>query len=430
MRAMRAVAWGAAVWGLFACGGDAGGGAPTGDVVDAGAETKGEDDVEGGGDAAADTSGDTQGDAADTGKTLSIVTEPFTIASGTEQYLCMTHTLDRDVRVERFRYEGVEVVHHLFFARAMAPEPAEPYECPVLFKTSWLPLFTTGAGSAELAMPADAPFVLPKGTQIVIQLHLLNFLPEDATRQVEVVMDLTDAEPEHEAVLFPMGTTVIDVPAQGSATTSQDCVLHRDLEIFAAFPHMHLLGTRMRLEAGPDADSMQTVYEREWDFDQQDIEPFELALPKGTHTRVVCEFVNDTDVPAGYGESTHDEMCFLSFFVKGGAALDGKCLDLSGMEGEEDPGEDLSGCKDVTANDKGIGAPCTQGGGECGSDLTCSSDMSDQGGTSGFCMSIAACATSADCGTGATCCAPPEGGGFIKVCLPDPCKPSSCEAVD
>jgi hypothetical protein len=40
------------------------------------------------------------------------------------------------------------------------------------------------------------------------------------------------------------------------------------------------------------------------------------------------------------------------------------------------------------------------------------------------------CTAGAQCGEGATCCAPAEGGGLIKTCLPDACRPADCAPVE
>src|SRR6266511_2381136 len=97
---------------------------------------------------------------------------------------------------------------------------------------------------------------------------------------------------------------------------------------------------------------------------------------------------------------------------------------------DSDGGSDAAppnACK-PTENAMGVGAPCTKGGNECKTGLSCSADQAQSSGTGpGFCLKIGRCTTNADCGGGdATCCAPAEGGGAIKICIPESCRPSTC----
>ena len=49
---------------------------------------------------------------------------------------------------------------------------------------NWLPIFISGTGDAAVTMPEGAGHVLPKGTQLTVQLHLLNATPEKVTETI------------------------------------------------------------------------------------------------------------------------------------------------------------------------------------------------------------------------------------------------------
>ncbi|MGE0326967.1 MAG: hypothetical protein AB7S68_31880, partial [Polyangiaceae bacterium] len=131
----------------------------------------------------------------------------------------------------------------------------------------------------------------------------------------------------------------------------------------------------------------------------------------------------------GFGESSNDEMCFLVGFAKNRTSLDG-CLTFGGggdLDGGVPPDPDAGVCGEQQENSSGIGRACSKGGGECASGQVCSSDQGQTpDGSPGFCLKIG-CSATADCGGGgATCCAPAEGGGVIKICVPEACRPADC----
>ena len=313
----------------------------------------------------------------------------------------------------------------MFFARTLAPEPSEPFECDVLFKPNWLPLFTTGAGAATLKLPPESSFEIEAGTQFVMQLHLLNGSQRTIREQATIVADLAPPEEvRYHAALFPFGTTVFQLPAKAKSSVSHDCTMHRDMEAFAVFPHMHQLGQTMTFEVGEPGGPLQKVFEGAWDFDNQRIDTAAFNLRAGQFTRTTCQYDNPTERTITYGESTLDEMCFFSIFIKDGESLDGHCVDISGL-GDPGGGTVSPECDTVTANELGLGAPCHHERGGCAAGLACSSSLSGEGGE-GICISIGKCDASSDCGSGGTCCAPAAAGGALNICVPEKCRPSDC----
>jgi hypothetical protein len=352
--------------------------------------------------------------------TFSLKTPTVTVAAGQERYVCYAKTLDSDLAVDRFDYAVVPFVHHVFFSRTLAPETEGLSECDVLFKTTWIPLFVAGKGSDTLQYPNGAASVLPKGTQLVIQLHLLNTSSTDAAASVGIDMKLTNEANPAPVGLYAFGTQVISLAPNSKGSVSYECTPTQDVVTFTDFAHMHKLGTSLTLEVADGSGAFHTVYSRDpYDFNAQYLDSTPLQIPKGTKTRITCNYNNTTSKMVTFGESTTDEMCFLATFVKGIDAPRG-CVQTM-VEG--DAGTDAGACM-ATANSVGIGAACTAGGKECAAGLSCSSDLSASSGPMGFCMKVG-CASASECGGGATCCAPPQAGG-IKLCLPDTCLPAGC----
>jgi hypothetical protein len=256
-------------------------------------------------------------------------TGPYTVPAGSEHYLCITKTVDEDLYIDKFWHDGAPTVHHLVMVQTLAPEPEGSFECDVFFKTTWIPLFAAGTASAELSVPAGSSFAIPKGTQLLVQLHLLNATDSDVSGDIEINMHKT-AKTDSLAGIFGLGTTVISLPPGQKSSVHNDCVINEDVNAFAVFPHMHTHGMSLTYESGSDADHLVKQYEiNPWDFGEQFIAPMPLTIHAGDLTRVTCNYDNPTNGPINFGESTLDEMCFFTLFRTEYQGLNG-CVDLSG----------------------------------------------------------------------------------------------------
>jgi hypothetical protein len=357
--------------------------------------------------------------------TYTVQTPSVTVSAGSERYVCYAKTLDEDLAVDRFDYAVRDYVHHMFFSRTTAPEPDGLSECDVVFKTTWIPLFLAGKGGESLQYPAGDANVLPKGTQIVLQMHLLNATPKDETIDVALALHRSSVPNPTPVALYAFGSQNISLPPSATSSVTSECTPAQDVNSFAMFAHEHQLGTKLTLEAMNAAGQYEMVYQRSpFDFNNQVIEQIPLSIAKGTKTRITCSYDNTTTGTVGYGESSHDEMCYLAMFVPGQTGAFG-CVSTggSGDAGAAADGGDAGMCT-AKPNGMGIGAPCTAGKSDCPSGLSCSSDLNSTSGA-GFCLKVG-CTGSSDCG-GATCCAPSQGGGAVNVCLPTACVPSDCK---
>jgi hypothetical protein len=356
-------------------------------------------------------------------------TSSFTLGPGEERFLCFATDAPERLSVKRFFVAGKSVVHH--FLLSSVESPKEPYgesQCDVLFKISWRPMFVAGAGDSEIDIPAGAARFVESGTQVVLQMHLLNSSKETVTDFAEVNMEAsTEADP-NPVGLYVFGTTSINLPPKSPATVQNDCATRGDVNIFAMMPHMHYQGRSLKLELGPNADSLTEIYKRDpYDFDQQTIEPLDLQIPQGTMTRVTCNYENDRDEMITFGESTTAEMCFAIGFAV--AAKDSRstlngCFAAGGPAGDGGVPKDPSAgeCGQHPVSESGIGRACTLDGNECGDELFCTAGQPGSQSTSGICIKLG-CSSDSECGTGGTCC---NFGGTTDICIPEACRPNAC----
>jgi hypothetical protein len=200
-------------------------------------------------------------------------------------------------------------------SRLTAPEDRTSFECNVLFRPTWMPVFGTGIGDQDLLLPEGSAQILPEGTQLLIQLHLFNTTTSEIVTRTKVRMHKTDVVDPLPVGFYVFGTSEVELPPASNSTVSNDCTVPDEVVIGAMLPHMHYLGQSLTFEMGDANDPsapMREVFKRDpYSFDDQYVEPFDLTIPAGTPTRVTCEFDNPDPRTVTFGESSENEMCFL-----------------------------------------------------------------------------------------------------------------------
>jgi len=358
-------------------------------------------------------------------------TEPFTLEPGQERYLCYAAETDEALVIDGYSHEGAPFLHHAIFSRTIVPEPDGTSECDIIFRQTWAPLFLSGAGASSFEFPDNVGHKLPAGSQLVLQLHMLNTSEQPITDAVSIRMQRASEPDPMPMGTLAFGTTAVSLPPQQETELEGVCQVDREVQLVAAFPHMHLLGTKMTFEVGRSEDAMEEVFRRDpYDFDDQSLELLDLTLHPGDITRVRCSYDNPHDMEITFGESTLNEMCYFVGFEAGTDGIDGCMLGSSSEPVDEVPIDPAAGeCGEHEPTDTGIGLPCTSDGSECAAGLMCSAMFS--GEPDGVCIQLG-CETDADCGDGgqATCCAPEQGGGSLTICIPEACRTPSCTPTE
>jgi hypothetical protein len=88
-----------------------------------------------------------------------------------------------------------------------------------------------------------------------------------------------------------------------------------DVTLFSVAPHMHQLGTYMKVVAEPAGSDEVVLHDGPYDFTEQryySIDPLELA--QGDTVRVECTHTNTTDHLVTFGDSSLAEMCFAGIY--------------------------------------------------------------------------------------------------------------------
>jgi Copper type II ascorbate-dependent monooxygenase, C-terminal domain len=267
-------------------------------------------------------------------------TDPFTLDPGQERFICYTQTLEQDLVVDGYAHDAKRFLHHVIFAKTSGNEPEGSSDCDVLFRFNWDPLFLAGAGASEIRFPDDTGHVLPAGTRILAQLHLLNATTQSVTDSVEIRMHPSSAKNPRPMGSYAFGNFNVNLPPLQPSTLTSVCTVQEKVQFVAAFPHMHLLGQSLTFEVGPSEDKLTKVFERNpYSFDDQRLELIPLTLNPGDVTRVTCNYENTRSNTVTFGESTENEMCFLLAFAADRQGVGGCVVGTPSSLGEAPPAQ-------------------------------------------------------------------------------------------
>ena len=236
---------------------------------------------------------------------------------------------DRFVRAMEFRPGNHEVVHHAVVlvdaARstrhldALDPEPGWAgmqtglAESPAGHFLGWTP------GKTSLKVPEGMTWRLPRGSDLVLQLHLLP-RPDAAPVRVQVGFHFGDA-PTRTSTRLRLGTKAMDIPAGDERYRIRDAYrVPVDVELVGLYPHAHYLGKEMRAWAEfEDGRRRPLLHIPDWDFNWQAEYRFArpVSLPAGATLAMEFSYDNSAENPQNphhpprrvlYGPESSDEM--------------------------------------------------------------------------------------------------------------------------
>jgi hypothetical protein len=232
---------------------------------------------------------------------------------GKEGYQCVTLTVTEDMYITGFRAVAPRGTHHSVLTVGPANQPDDTFSCNAGTNHNAM-IYGSGVGSNDIAFPEGVAMPVRAGQQLMLNLHLYNVsdsLLAD-TSAVEV-RTIPASAVVHEAEVILMGKISLLVPP-GPSDQEGGCVMNGDATVFMVGPHMHRLGTGMRVVAetgGGDAVLLDASYA----FEEQSIYPIApVSLVSGDRVRVVCSYDNTTGDSVPFGDSSDQEMCFAGVY--------------------------------------------------------------------------------------------------------------------
>ncbi len=261
---------------------------------------------------------------------------------GIDDYHCFV--IDPDFDSEKFltAYEtkpgNISVVHHMLFwavdpsqqgriDELTAQDPSTPgYTCFGGNRVDsvqgllggWVP------GAPAIQYGEDVGIRIPQDSLIVVQIHY-NTINGDDPDRTHVDLHFTDGEPAEKIQMFPMPDTSLFLPAgDANARAGNSFTLPIPVKVYGVFPHMHTLGTRIKVSYSNRGEDTCLVDIPDWDFNWQNIYLYKdpVTVPANSTVQLDCWYDNSpANQPGGmmprdvtWGEGTYDEMC-LNYFV-------------------------------------------------------------------------------------------------------------------
>ena len=263
---------------------------------------------------------------------------PYDIpAEGEDEYrhFVIPTDFDKDMYVSAFDVKpgNPRSVHHVIIyldtsgrARELDAEDPQPgysrFGGTGFDAAGWL------GGWAPGIMPSPHPdgtgYLLPKGADIVLQIHYYKTgrVESDLSRVGLYFCDSVDPKQVHVAMAI---NNSFQIPADNSNyEVVAEWQPETDVYAVSVSPHMHLIGSDMRVTAVSNNGKIQDlIWIKDWDFSWQSIYHFRqpVFMPAGTIVRAVGHFDNSATNPNNpnhppktvtWGEKTTDEM-FIAF---------------------------------------------------------------------------------------------------------------------
>jgi copper type II ascorbate-dependent monooxygenase-like protein len=186
-------------------------------------------------------------------------------------------------------------------------------------------------GTIAARFPEEVAFQLPAKSTVVLQVH---YHPHDANPQAdktEIGIYFAKKTPQKRLMVLPLiNDTFTIAPNDPDAVVKAEFDLPfyaPSVHLWAIYPHMHLLGRSMNVQAGlPNGASACLINISNWDFNWQGMYRYKnpIAIPPISRLSLEAHYDNTSDNlknpnnpprAVSWGEQTTDEMCiaFIAF---------------------------------------------------------------------------------------------------------------------
>ncbi len=273
----------------------------------------GEDNTAGGADAAA--AQDTPDAAPLAPGWSALIRSEFTRAPG-EGYFCQRLTVTEDLYINEFRAVAPVGIHHTVLTVLDNPTlPDGGTDCSAGDNAEHM-IFGSGVGEGSMKFPTGVGMRVKAGQQLLLNLHLFNTTETAITGVAGTDIKVVPAaELENEAEAILMGPVFnLKVPP-GTSTQTGGCTMNGDVTVVFVGPHMHQMGTYMKVDAERAGEAPVTIHDGPYDFLEQKLYDVPaLPMKQGDTIRVSCTYDNPSSVTVPFGDSSNDEMCFATIY--------------------------------------------------------------------------------------------------------------------
>jgi hypothetical protein len=276
------------------------------------------------------------------------VPQSFTPPMGADLYRCFVLpdagiTQDTYFSAIDVRAGNHQIVHHVLIftdttgtAAAMDGQDGQPgYTC---FGGSGIPTDTSNLlaaldslggiagwapGTRPHFLPDGVGILIPANSRIVMQVHYHPFgVTGPDQSQIGLYYMRSDIQKRlYNIPVVNTGFKVAPNTVQDVTATFPPAPLPLSAKAILIFPHMHLLGQKIKAELiESNGKVTNMIYEDKWDFNWQGAYTYTtpIQIPNYSKVKVTCTFDNTANNPrnpnnpivaVGWGERTTDEMC-------------------------------------------------------------------------------------------------------------------------
>ena len=266
------------------------------------------------------------------------MSEPFKVpASGPDifRFFVMPIDVPEDMVVTavEFRAGNARVAHHSIMyldasgvaRKRDAADPAPGYEGPIT--GGFRPAGTLGfwaPGYTPRFLPIGVGLRLAKGCDLAMQMHYHPSGKEEVD-QSQVGIYFAKKPVDKYLSLFALFNFDVNIkPDESRHHMHLEFTTPVDLKLLDVTPHMHMIGTEMKVSATTPEGKKSDLVWVDWNFNWQDqyhyVEP--LVVPKGSKIELDAWYDNSSGNPYNpntppklvtFGEATTDEMCICAF---------------------------------------------------------------------------------------------------------------------
>jgi hypothetical protein len=177
-----------------------------------------------------------------------------------------------------------------------------------------------GPGESALFFPEGTGLRMKAGHKTVLQMH---YNKENGVFPDRSKIDLRLAESvPHEASIKRIADTDLYLPPRQPALEEVEEVTipaqFESVTLWGLWPHMHTMGTKLRVTANHGGEEMCLAQVNRWNFHWQGFSHYTkpITLAGGDSIRIACSYdTMDRDTVTTWGEGTYDEMCIAFFFM-------------------------------------------------------------------------------------------------------------------
>ncbi len=248
-------------------------------------------------------------------------------ATDTDDYVCYTVNLNTAAGITNHvvaitpNIVNHSIVHHVLLFQADANDSSgittTPSKCNPGGSLTWRIVYGWAPGGGPMETPPDVGFPYDATTKWVVQVHYNNI--KGLTGQTDTSgfsFCSTDQPVKYDADVVAFGTMAFTIQPHATLDTTCTWTVPQQfagVHAFAAFPHMHQLGSAIQTEqayAGGGGGIMTMGENVPWNFNTQIWFPISTTLNLGDVVTTRCAWDNTTASPVSFGQDTEDEMCY------------------------------------------------------------------------------------------------------------------------